>query len=169
MSNPFNIIKELRALFDSLDEEDFEFDVESNIDVRSINTRPSRGRRSDRRKSSAHDRSKRKNGRDKFEARRKIKKINRLLQKAERKGLDPDDIMDGGDAHVDVRVDEDEKRAVISVEGADPELDCSPGEDVVVLRMEDGNEVTELPFAVESVERTSNNEITTFTITGTQD
>lgn len=165
MSNLFDTIKRLRALLASLDDEDFEFDVESNVDVRSIDAGQRRGHRPDRPKSSAHDSDKGRTGRDKFEARRKVKRVNRLLKKAERAGLDIDDIMNGGDAHVDVRVEE-ENRALIVVEGADPELDWSTGEEVVVVRTEHGNEATELPFAVESVERTSNNEITTFTVTG---
>jgi hypothetical protein len=145
-----NLIDELRGLLALIDDEDFEFDVEANVETRPVGTgaaEHSRGPDHDRSKSSRHERS----GREKFRARRRIKRLNRLLKRAERNGYDVEDLIGDEEPPVRITVDE-EGTATVVVDCADAELEWAAGEETVVVRAGELVRSETLPFAVGSVE-----------------
>jgi hypothetical protein len=156
-----DLIDELRGLLSLIDDEDFEFDVETGVETRSVGTgtgRRPRGPNHDRSKSSRHERS----GREKFRARRRIKRLNRLLKRAERNGYDVEDLIGDEEPPVRVTVDEDTGEATIVVDSADAKLEWEAGEDTVTLKAGEAVQSETLPFTVGSVETETKPGLTTF-------
>lgn len=156
MASIAGLFREISKLVDQLDEDDFEF--RAGGDVSSIRPRvrksPPRGIRPARRNRSGD----RKSGREKFEARRKIKRLNRLLKKAEREGYDIGDLIESGREGPLVRVEEE----TMYVDRPEAELEWTRGEPTVVVVVDDHRVRTKLPFGVESVQREGNGGITVF-------
>lgn len=108
----------LIRLLEELDDESFEFDVE-----RSENAAP--GRSGDGRRSSRG-----RPGREKFEARRKVKKINRMIKKLERgDDADVEDLFEPEPPNVRVVGTDAGKRIVVDAAGAELDVD---GDEIVV-------------------------------------
>lgn len=152
------LLREMSGLVEQLDEEDFEF--QTRVDTSSISPRvqrrPNGGIRPNRRKSSAH----KKRGREKFEARRKVKRLNRLLKKAEKKGYDMEDLIERGRNKPLVRVEEQTK--TLYVDRPEAELDWKEGESTVVVEVDNEVVTKKIPFNVESVEREIKDGLTVF-------
>lgn len=146
-----NLIDELRDLLALIDDEDFEFDIEADVETRPVGTgagkRP-RGADHDRSKSSRHEHS----GREKFRARRRVKRLNRLLKRAEREGYDVEDLIGGDEPPVRITVDESEGTATVVVDCAGAELEWTAGEAAVAVKAGERVRSETLPFAVGSVE-----------------
>ena len=160
------IINQILTLLNELDDDDLrQFDVDIDTDVRSLSggRRPMgpAHRRSDG--SSHHPREKR--GREKFRAKRKIKKINRLLKEARRNGYDVDEMLaaqvskpplvhtDIGDDTIDIIVDRGDAR-----------LEVEDG--VATISFENADYVESVPIAFETpvVEASHNMGVTAFHI-----
>lgn len=108
----------LIRLLDELDDEDFEFDVE-----RSKNATPGRS-------GGSHQSSPRRTGREKFEVKRKIKKINRLLKKLERNDdADINDLFESEPPNIRFVETDAGWRIVVDAAGAELEVN---GNDVVI-------------------------------------
>jgi hypothetical protein len=149
-----------------LDEEDFDnFDVDIDSNVENIRAgSPTRrgfsSRKGDpkRRKSSKHDKS----GKDKFRAKRNVKKLNRLLKKAEKQGLD---VGHGIQEEPMVRkYDRDDELAIIA-DRSDAEISIEDGEATVSFERVSATESFEIEFDNPSVESEENQGVTTFFIT----
>lgn len=140
----------LVRLIDDLDEEDYELDLEAGANSASI--RPSTGSRSRRERS----------GREKFETRRKIKKLNRLLKKLERDDdLEPEEVLESETPEVRVVETDAGCQIVVDAAGAVLELD---GRDVV-LTVGDHEVRRTLDGEPETIERTEKIGTTLFEIT----
>lgn len=151
-------LREMSELVKQLDEEDFEF--QTQLDASSISPRAQRHQNDrtgpNRRKSSAH----KKEGREKFEARRKVKRLNRLVNEIEKKGYDVTDLIEEGKNKPLVRVEEATKKLYVDRPAA--ELDWKEGESTVVVEVDDEVVTKKIPFNVESVEREIKDGITVF-------
>jgi hypothetical protein len=164
------ILQQIMGLLQELDNADldqFDIDTDSTTDVRNIRSAsqsPSKRRGDNRRKSSRHDKS----GKDKFESRRKVKKLNRLLKKAERNGIDLTDGIQHDDHSVQWRDTDAGWR--VTVDRSDALFDYTENDDgtiTVTVRFKriDDEHTTQLPIADPCVTRTVNNGITVFTLT----
>lgn len=166
------ILQQIMGLLQELDEADldqFDIETDSTTNVRNIRSAsrssPSRRRRGDdRRKSSRHDKS----GKDKFESRRKVKKLNRLLKQAEKNDIDLADGIQHDDHSVQWQEMDAGWRA--TVDRSDALLDYTENDDdtiTVSVRFKriDDEHTTQLPIADPCVTRTVNNGITIFTLT----
>jgi hypothetical protein len=153
-----DIFERIWRLVDQLDEDDFEF--RAGADARSVrsgvSTRPNSGIRPTRHNRRTHEHEK--GGREKFANRRKVKKLNRLLKKAEREGYDIADLIDDGSDKPLVRVEDE----TIYVDRPNAELDWREGESTVVVEVDDEVVTKDVPFTVTSVEREVNGWMTTF-------
>lgn len=156
MANIREIFREIHNLLDQLDEDDFEFDAGG--DVSPIRPQVRRRPRSGARPSRRTGRPSEKHGREKFEARRKVKRLNRLLKKAEREGYDIANLIESGRDRPLVRVVEE----TIYVDRPGAELDWKAGESSVIVEVDDEQVPKELPFTVESVRGEGNGGITVF-------
>jgi hypothetical protein len=108
----------LLRLLEKFDDEDFQFDVEMSTSTGPLQS--GGGRQPDRGRS----------GRDKFEAKRRVKKVNRLLKKVERNDdVDIEDLFESETPNV--RLVETDAGCRIVVDAAGAELD-SDGDEVVV-------------------------------------
>lgn len=161
-----DILQQIMQLMQKLDEEDFDnFDVDIDSNVENIRAgSPTRrgfsSRKGDpkRRKSSKHDKS----GTDKFRAKRKVKKLNRLLKKAEKQGLD---VGHGIQEEPMVRkYDRDDEFAIIA-DRSDAEISIEDGEATVSFERVSATESFEIEFDNPSVESEENQGVTTFFIT----
>jgi hypothetical protein len=131
----------LLGLLDEFDDEDFEFDVEMSADAGPFQSgggdRPGRGR----------------SGRDKFEAKRRVKKVNRLLKKLERNDdIDVEDLFDPEPPNV--RLVETDAGCRLVVDAAGAELDLEGDEVVIAVG---GHEVRRAldsePKSIERIEK----------------
>ncbi len=140
----------LLGLLDEFDDEDFEFDVEMSANAGPL--RSGGGRQP------GHGRS----GRDKFEAKRRVKKVNRLLKKLERNDdIDVEDLFDPETPNVRLVETDAGCRVVVDEAGAD--LDWEGDEVVITVG---GHEVRRaLDSEPESIERTEKLGTTVFDIT----
>lgn len=140
---------QLIRLLDDLDDEDFEFDVES--DESTTPARSGGNRRSSRGRS----------GRDKYEMRRKVKKINRRLKKIERdENADLEELFESEPPNVRFVETDAGWRIVVDAAGAELELN---GSDVVITVR--GQEVRRtLDNEPELIERTEKLGTTVFAI-----
>lgn len=160
------IINQILTLLNELDDDDLrQFDVDIDTDVRSLSggRRPMgpAHRRSDG--SSHHPREKR--GREKFRARRKVKKINRLLKEARRNGYDVDEMLATQASKPPlVRTDVGDDAVDIIVDRGDASLEVEDG--VATISFEHVDHVESVPVAFETpvVETSHNVGVTTFHI-----
>jgi hypothetical protein len=161
-----DILQQIMQLMQKLDEEDFDnFDVEVDSNVKNIRAgSPTRrgfsSRKGDpkRRKSSKHNKS----GTDKFRARRNVKKLNRLLKKAEKQGLD---VGHGIQEEPMVRkYDRGDELAIIA-DRSDAEISIEDGEATVSFERVSTTESFEIEFDNPSVKSDENQGVTTFFIT----
>ncbi len=159
------LIRNILSLVETLDDADFEFAVDHDVRTRSIGRRSTtRPRRRSPGTGKRRDASSLE-GREKFRARRKIKRLNRLLKRAERKGLDIEDLVEQ-DAPLVERIDDpDGTGCTIVVDSAAAELEWNSGEDTVVVRCDEHTETVDVPFAVASVDRREKPQLTEFRLT----
>lgn len=159
------LLQNIVRLLQAVDNTDFEFDIEQTVQRRSIARRPApRPRRQRRRPNSSlsADRdSEGLRGREKFAARRRMKRLNRLLKQAERRGVSLNELL-ADEPPLVRQYDDGGSAATIVVEGDDAELEWTAGDDTVVVRCEAHTEEFQLPFAVETVERHRKHRITEF-------
>jgi hypothetical protein len=159
------LLQNIARLLQAIDDTDFEFDIERTTQRRSIARRPARRPRRRRRRQSSSSIASRDSeglrGREKFAARRRIKRLNRLLKQAERRGVSLDELL-ADEPPLVRRYDNGDSAATIVVEGEDAELEWTAGDDTVVVRCEAHTEEFQLPFAVETVERHRKHRITEF-------
>jgi|APHM01.1.fsa_nt_gi hypothetical protein len=187
MKDLLGFLKQLQSMADDLDEDDFDFDIETNVSSASgsdpLGSKPRSTRRSTGRRPSRKSGSSSKSGSDKFEAKRKVKKLNRLIKKAERKGADLDDMfgeplsdfddnfddMSSGedkDTLTEVRIDEEAETATILIDSPDAEAERGDGFGVVEISYDDGeNTLThEFEFVVKSLAVDHNHSMSTVQI-----
>lgn len=171
MKDLLSFLKQLQSMADDLDENDFTFDIETNtsslsdgdpLGSKPRSTRHPTGRRGSRQSGTSNE-----SGGDKFETKRKIKRLNRLIKKAERKDADLSDMFEGKKKTLtEVRTDDDAETATILIDspGAEVERGDAPG--VVEVTYDDGeNTLThEFEFPIESLAVDHNHSMSTVQI-----
>ena len=160
------IINQILTLLNELDDDDLrQFDVDIDTDVRSL----SGGRRpmgpAHRRSDGSSHQPREKRGREKFRAKRKVKKINRLLKKARRNGYDVDEMLAANASKPPlIRTDVTDEAVEITVDRGDAMLEIE--NDVATIRFEDIDQTESVPIEIDSpvVETIQNMGVTTFCI-----
>lgn len=165
------IINQILNLLDELDDEDLrQFDVDIDTDVRSL----SGGRRpmgpAHRQNPGSSQPPGTKRGREKFRAKRKVKKINRLLKEARRNGYDVDEIVQSNTSKPPlVRADSTDTGVDIIVDRGDARLEIEEG--VATISFERIDHVESVPVTIETpvVETSRNLGVTAFRIRSADD
>ncbi len=139
------------------DKADIDIDRSSSVTARHIRSRENRQRSSSRKR----HRPKNTEGREKFARRRRIKRLNRLLKRAERDGMDLSDYISEEEPSTHVSaVDSDTVEVVIDEHPVDVEFDEST---LQVELLHNGNSTAvELPAVpIKLRKKTERNSITT--------
>jgi hypothetical protein len=166
-----DILRQIMQVMQKLDEEDLgkfdidDLDVDINSDIENIKTGSSTrsgfsSRKGDpkRRKSSKHDKS----GAEKFRAKRKVKKLNRLLKKAEKQGFD---IGQGLQEEPMVRKYDRSDEVVIVADRSDADIVIEHGEATVSFERVGATESFNIELDNPCVETKENQGVTRFFIT----
>jgi hypothetical protein len=138
------LVEVINTLLSELDDDEFEF----NAGVNAGTIRDSGGP----------------TGSDKFEARRKVKKLNRRLDELDDALGDDTDVRDVLSDEPHIKVTEREYGAVVSVDEADADIRWEMGDPEVTVSHGSGETVKNVGFPVSSVERNDAIGMTTFEI-----
>jgi hypothetical protein len=171
MKDLLNFLKQLQSMADDLDEDDFTFDIETNAsslsDSDPLGSKPRSTRHPTGRRGSRQSGTSNNSGGDNFETKRNIKRLNRLIKKAERKDADLSDMFEGDNPTLtEVRTDDDAETATILIDSPDAEVERGDALGAVEVTYDDGeNTLTHVfEFPVENIAVDHNHSMSTVQI-----
>lgn len=156
MATRGDVLARLESLVERLDPDAFELAVETRGGSRRVRARPTPAR-------DGGDTDERA-GREKFATRRKVRRLDRLLKRAGREGVEPAALVEPAEPRL--RTVTDEETATVFVDR--PAAEARPGDDGSTLVVETGGATVTaaLPFEAVAVDREKRAGFTAFRVRG---